>query len=101
MPSVEFPFSTSCFNTPTDVLLTDVGDATRCEWTTIERPTGSQVVFGDDRSATGTSIEVSQDGFYRFQVCCFYDAEQDSGITTTPGSEVQDGLYCPLSLIHI
>lgn len=100
MPSASFDSGALCFQVPALVELLGVGQATRCEWQVVGRPPGAQVVIEDPLAPTSTTIEVSQDGTYSFQVCCFYDETQNSGDDQpTTGIEVPDRLFCPRAVV--
>lgn len=99
MPSAKFDAENLCYLTPATVELLGVQGATRCEWTVTGRPAGAQVVIADPNAPFTTTVEVTQDGTYAFQVCCFYDQAADAGVDPSLGVTPEDRLFCPETVI--
>lgn len=93
MAGVSFDDSGACPGTPIPVTITGVDGADRCEWQVLDRPTGSQVIIGDDTS-DDTTVDVTETGEYSFRVCCYF-------IEGTPSAPTPQELTigCPLGVV--
>lgn len=82
-----------CAGTPATPIVTGCIGNSRVQWTVLEKPAGSQVIFSDDTSELST-IDVTADGAYKIQLCCYFD----KGVTVASMASSEPAIGCPISV---
>ena len=94
MGGIIFGTEPVCSDTTIKPIALGVAEATRTEWSVLEKPAGSQVIFSDP-NIPEPQISVTEDGTYVFQMCCYFD----EGDVTAGNAGFDEGLSCPLGVI--
>lgn len=92
MPTLRAP-TDLCAGTLAVPIVGGCEGASRVEWSVIDKPAGTQVIFSDDSSESST-IDVSADGAYLIRLACYFDA----GTVIAPSAPPEPSIGCPISV---